>query len=918
MSRGKDTPVGRGHDSGLRRGVVRRVKSEKCQLVSGQPAAVLAHGAAASFILFSSMTLKPGGRLGAYEIVAPIGAGGMGEVYRARDPRLDRSVAIKVLPADLAHNASLKLRFERESKTIAALSHPNICALYDVGDDYLVMELLEGETLADRIAKGPLPVDQVLKLGIEIASALDAAHRRGIVHRDLKPGNIMLTRSGAKLLDFGLAKESLQLTSRTAVDETQQKPLTQEGAIVGTFQYMAPEQLEGKPADARTDIFALGGVLYEAATGKRAFEGKSRVSLIASILEHDPPPLASVRPLAPAALDRVIRACLQKEPADRIQTAHDLMLDLQWIRDGSSSPSSAAHQRTPRRQRSLIAAIVVLAIVSAIFGAMLLRARRLPVHPAVYSILSAAGADSGESVAISPDGKSIAYYGSAAGGDTMIWVRRLSDPEPHPIPGTEGGSRPFWSPDSQWIAFSGTMHKLKKVNVATGNVQVICDSSYGEGGAWAPDGTIVFSRRFSEPLYRVSANGGDPVPVTRLDPARRESIHAWPVFLSDGRHFLFISRTVADERDVIMAASLDGGAAKPVVKADSLAGFDTPYILYVRDGSLYAQRFDERALEVHGDPVEVARGVNYVESDATAGISVAAGMIAYYPSYIPKVSVRVYDRNGAVVQTLASGPGLHAARLSPDGRRLAVCVADPKKGASDIAVIDLARGVRSMLTSGLSNNEQPSWSPDGTRVLWDSDAGGMYDIYSKTVDDASPVISLWKTAHDKTNAQWLPDGSLLATEEFPDTSSDIYLLRSGKEVPLIAGKTAEGDPAASADGKWIAFTSQRSATEVFVAALDGTRLEQVSTAGGRNPMWSPDGRELFYVAPDRTLMAVPLKIDGKRIDPGTPHPLFTLPQTLLPSVTVTNQGTFVVPVVDLSQVLPDHINVITGWRGTVK
>ena len=424
------------------------------------------------------MTLTPGSRLGPYEIVAPLGAGGMGEVWRARDTRLERSVAIKILPDGFASNPSLKLRFEREAKTISSLSHPNICGLYDVGENYLVMELLEGESLADRLFKGPLPIDQVLRMGIEMASALDRAHQQGVIHRDIKPGNIMLTRSGAKLLDFGLAKPDAGLNIGNPHSATEHKPLTEEGTLLGTFQYMAPEQLEGQPADARTDIFALGAVLYEATTGKRAFEGKSRASLIASILDHEPAPISAIRPMSPPSLDRVVHACLRKDPADRIQTAHDLMLDLGWIRDSSSAGEGLAVS-TPRRRRQwlTLVPILLLAASTLIFAALYLRARRTRGEPATFSLLSAPGTANDISVAIAPDGRSVAYIsgppGSALGeglfnpGGVLLWIRRFADPEPRSIAGTEGASKPFWSPDSQWVAFF-TLRKLKKANVITG------------------------------------------------------------------------------------------------------------------------------------------------------------------------------------------------------------------------------------------------------------------------------------------------------------------------------------------------------------------------------------------------------------------------------------------------------------------
>jgi serine/threonine protein kinase/Tol biopolymer transport system component len=874
------------------------------------------------------MTLEPGGRLGVYEIIAPIGAGGMGEVYRARDTRLDRSVAIKVLPVELAANSAFKLRFEREAKTISSLSHPNICALYDVGESdsraYLVMEYLDGETLADRLSKGSIPIDQVLKIGVEIASALDSAHRQGIIHRDLKPSNIMLTRSGAKLLDFGLARnEASGLEPRASDDSaTVHRPLTDAGTILGTFQYMAPEQVEGQPADARTDIFALGAVLYEAATGQRAFEAKSRASLIAAILDHEPPPISVVRPLAPQALDRVVRACLRKDPAERIQTAHDLMLDLTWIRESSSAGEGLAVS-APRRRKGWLPALVIalLALTAIGFAALYARSRSVRADPMVFSILSAPGASNGDGAAVSPDGKAVAYYGTAAGTDTLLWIRRFSDSEPRPIRGTEGAQWPFWSPDSQWVAFFGRAKRLQKVNVATGTVRDIGAAGYGTGGAWNRSGTIVFGKTFNDALYRVNASGGEAVPVTRLDVARRESVHAWPQFLADGKHFAFLARTTAEERNQIMVASLDGGQSKLLVKADSLVGFDAPWLLYVRESTLYAHELDERALELKGDPVEVANNLAYSESWATTGASVSpAGVIAYYPVYMPHVEVRLYDRKGMLLRTLLTDDGLYEPRLSPDGKRLVVMKKDPKKGAMDLWVVDLGRDVRSRLSSGLANHESPTWSPDGTRVAWSSDRDGMYNLYVKTVDDSAPPVIIWMSDRDKLNPQWMPDSNGILTQlDTPTTLGDIYItgLHGEKPKPVLADEFDDKEPVGSPDGRWVAFTSRRGGNrnEVYVTPVEGGRLVQVSSDGGENAMWNPDGSEVLYLSRDGKLMSVPLKISGKTVDAGVPKALFELPRTNGDRpVSITSQGTFLVCAMNQTDTTPDHIDVLMNWR----
>lgn len=851
----------------------------------------------------------------------------MGEVYRARDTRLERSVAIKVLPSEFADNESLRLRFEREAKTISSLSHPHICALFDVGEtdgrSYLVMEFLEGESLADRLMKGPLPIDQALKLGAEIASALDSAHRQGITHRDIKPGNIMLTKGGAKLLDFGLAKQNPSDAVLGAA-HTEKKPITEAGAILGTYQYMAPEQVEGQPADARTDIFALGAVLYEAATGQRAFEGKSRASLIAAILDFEPPPISAVRPLAPVSLDRVVRACLRKDPDDRIQTAHDLVLHLTWIREGTSAAEGTIGTAARRRRRWLIPALVsLLAVTGIVFATLYTRERSRAVPPSTFSILNPPDVTNRDTVAIAPDGRSIVYAAARPGQRSMLWLRRFDDPAPRVIAGTEGANWPFWSPDGQSIGFYSDL-KLKRVNVATGSIHKIADGDYGVGATWSPDGTILFSKRFNDGLYRVRAAGGEPQRVTTLDARRGESLHGWPQFLSDGRHFVFLNRTTAEVRNQIAVASLDGGAPKLLVKADSLAGFDRPWLLYVRENVLYAHNLDETSLELRGDPTEIARNVVYNESWATSGVSVSpSGAIAYYPVFVSPADIRIYDRSGSIVRTLLTDNGVSEPALSPDGKRMLLTRADPKKGAADIWIIDPERGVRTRLTGGLANNQSGVWSPDGTRVVFVSDRAGMYDVYIQAVDDVTPPVTLWKSGQDKQDPDWAPGGqSIVVALDSPDTRADLYIASVNGETPkkIVATDADEEHPAVSPDGRWVAFRSDRSGTgEVYVIAIGGGRITQISTSGGEGPVWSGDGSELFYVGPDHALMSVPIRMTGSSLAPGMPRALFTLPRMAGdPTFSITPDGHFMIAASNQNDVTPDHIDVLLGWRGKLQ
>ena len=503
--------------------------------------------------------LAPGTKLGPYEIAAALGAGGMGEVYRARDTRLDRTVAIKILPTHLSGNPEARQRFDREARAISSLNHPNICTLYDIGHqdgtDFLVMEFLEGETLADRLAKGPLPLEQVLKYGIEICEGLEKAHRSGVIHRDLKPGNIMLTKTSAKLMDFGLAKAtpadrppSSGLTM-TVPGPSADQPLTARGTLVGTFQYMAPEQVEGRDADVRSDMFALGGVLYEMATGKRAFTGKSQASIVAAILATEPQPISTLQPMSPPALDRVVKICLAKDPDERWQTAHDVKLQLQWITEGGSQagvPAPVLARRKNRVLRMTIVAAITLA-TSLLLGGLYLsretpetRAVRAYIKPPVNATFSFSGPGSG--FALSPDGRRLVYSALREDGKSLLFVRPLDSLQAQPLVGTEGASYPFWSPDSRYIGFFAG-GKLKKIEAAGGPPFTLCDAPSPRGGSWSRDGVIVFTPSLNTPLYRVPDSGGVATPVTELDPKKNQTTHRWPYFFPDGHHFLFVSGT---------------------------------------------------------------------------------------------------------------------------------------------------------------------------------------------------------------------------------------------------------------------------------------------------------------------------------------------------------------------------------------
>ncbi len=846
------------------------------------------------------MSLLPGARLGPYEILEPIGAGGMGEVYRARDTRLERTVAVKVLPSHLSSSPDVRQRFEREAKTISQLSHPHICALYDVGNqdgvEYLVMEYLEGETLADRLAKGPIPLPQALKYGVEIADALDRAHRQGVVHRDLKPGNVMLTKSGTRLLDFGLAKmiaPSPGPSGLTALPTVAgSSPLTQEGTILGTFQYMAPEQLEGKEADARTDIFAFGCVLYEMASGRKAFAGASRASLISAIMSSDPAPISTLQPTSPPVLDRVIRKSLAKNPDDRWQNAADLGSELEWVSEERGLAATAATPTTGwrRRERVLVSIVALLAATSL----ALLVLRRPATQPPrevrftipvpegnVFGSFTNAGA-----VAVSPDGRRLAFTAIPSGGRSLLWVRDLDGLSARALPGTEGAAFPFSSPDSRSLGFFAG-GKLERIDVAGGPAQTLCEAPYGRGGAWSPGGIIVFSPTENAPLFHVVAAGGAPAAETTLAAGQRG--HTWPSFLPDGRHYLFFVETSGSKAE-IHTALLGGNESKRLAPAESRAIYAPPgYLLFVREGTLVAQGFDAGSLQLRGDPTAIAERIGRTGGAAQSGYAPFSassnGVLAYGAVAAIRNQLRWFDRRGDAQAPLGP-PGDYAdPELSPDGKRLAVCRDDPKTGTPDVWLIELARGTMSRFTFDPRYDVYPVWSPDGTRLAFASDREGRQSVYLKAAASGTEELLL-KMPDSVAPLDWSPDGRLLVLGvENPKTNGDLWTLAlegPRKPKPLLQSPFNEGEARISPDGRFLAYTSDESGKpEVYVGSFPSMAEKwQVSTAGGSKPAWRRDGRELFYLAEDRKLMSVDVQA-GAGLEISSPKLLF---QTRTPRV----------------------------------
>ncbi|MDO8795816.1 MAG: protein kinase [Vicinamibacterales bacterium] len=873
------------------------------------------------------MTLQSGTRFGPYEILSALGAGGMGEVYKARDTRLDRTVAIKVLPEALAADPQFRERFDREARAISQLEHPHICALYDVGEQagtaYLVMQYLEGETLADRLATGALPLDQALKTAIQIASALDKAHRAGIVHRDLKPGNLMLTKAGAKLLDFGLAKSSAPVAAGAGLSMLPTTPanLTMQGTILGTFQYMAPEQLEGQDADARTDIFAFGCVLFEMLTGKKAFEGKSQASLIGAIMHATPPPIAAMQPLAPAALDRIVRTCLAKEPDERWQSAGDLLRELKWAADAAPEPSKAVPVVAHRNGRELVAwSVAAVSILAALAGGVVAYRQRiatdtlayrttiLPPDEATFSGSEAtAGADR---FALSPDGRRLTFVARGADQRTELWVRPLDALTAQPRAGTDGASSPFWSPDSRFIAFYA-QGKLKKIDAAGGPPLTLTDAvtsgGGSSGGTWNRDDVILFSPRAGSGLFRVSASGGMPSPVTMLDTASGERGHLYPFFLPDGRQFLYLSRGTPTSPTAVggvYVGALDSEERTQIFKGGANTTYARGHLLFLRDATLMAQSFDVGRLKLTGDPVPLAERVDLGGLTGAFGAFAVSetGLLAYQTRGGDlRSQLTWFDRTGKQPTTVGEPTDQMNLELSPDGTRLAVSVLDPAANARDIWIHDFAReNLRTRFTFDPSDEMDAIWSPDGSRLIFTSARKGTQDLYQKASTGAGAEdVLLADSVNNKYPSSWSSDGKFVLYHignANSQTGNDLWVLPlfgDRKPTPVLQVPFNQISGRFSPDGRWIAYTSNESGrVEVYVMPFAGATSGaarstensggkwQVSSTGGTVPRWRRDGKELFYLSADNKLMAATVNGQGSAFEVGAVHALFEVHRRL--------------------------------------
>ena len=854
------------------------------------------------------MPLAPGHKLGPYEITSPLGAGGMGEVYRARDTRLGRDVAIKILPKEMSADPARKQRFEREAKTISSLNHPNICTLHDVGSqdgvDYLVMECVEGETLARRLEKGPLPLERVLKIGQEIAGALDKAHRSGVVHRDLKPGNVMLTATGAKLLDFGLAKESPSLaTAATLTAVIPTSPVTQEGMIVGTFQYMSPEQIEGKELDRRSDIFSLGAVLYEMLTGKKAFEGKTQLSVASAILEKEPAPIGTIKPLTPANLNHAIRKCLAKDCDERWQTARDLASELKWIGESDAESGAREVAAKPGKSRLGVAwAAMMLVAIAVTMAATYYATRPTPEPPLMASVIPPPGvfADTSGRIGppqISPDGKRIAFIGcksesaaaSMLGGKTCsIWLRVLASGEAREVSDTGGAYYPFWSPDGREIAFFGD-GKLKRVAADGGPVQVICDAADARGGSWGSSGIIIIAATRLSPILRVPADGGTPVAIAEVKPssvpAEEVVSHRWPHFLPDGEHFLYVNAPNGSctELNELHFASIDGKQDVSLMRTCSSATFANGNLLFWRDGNVVAQRFDPNKRVLSGAPAAIVEHANFEPLFSIAEFSISAeGKLVYMAGDAPTGSQLVwYDRDGKVTGTLGENDRYKNVAISRDGSRVVADTISVKE--SKIRILD-SRGTRTLMTLGNSDGAGPTWSPDGKQIYFTSTANGPQDIYVRAADGSGEEKPVLKFNKDQFGALFLtvsPDGKSLAYAIIDRaTGGDIYTLAlggDGKPQPFLHSVANETAPAFSPDGRWLAYESDSSGRkEVYITPYPaGGAQYQVSTSGGERLVWRRDGKEIYYREGLR-IMAVEVNTKASPVEFSSPKALFEL------------------------------------------
>jgi Tol biopolymer transport system component len=841
------------------------------------------------------LALSQGQKLGPYEIESAVGAGGMGEVYKAKDTRLDRTVAIKILPSNVAAMADLKERFDREAKAISSLNHAHICTLHDIGRengiDYLVMEYLDGETLSQRIERGPIPYQEMLQIAIQIASGLDSAHQKGLIHRDLKPGNVMLTPEGAKLLDFGLAKLQFDGAAKGTTGITQTTPLTGANTILGTMQYMAPEQLEGKEADARSDIFAFGAIMYEMATGKRAFEGSSSATLIAAIIEREPVSVSTLSPTIPPLFERLVKKCLSKDPRKRWQSVSDLSDELRWISEAGSQAGLPAHLAARRKLKfDLARAIGAVTILSTLILAYLYYAEKTKPGPekqvARYTVNVKQGLTNIYWPRISPDGKNIAFQADDSAGTNRIWIRPINSLEAYPLLNTEDARRYYWSPDGKNVAFF-VGNQLKRIPISGGQAQLVCQGPRGSDGGWSTTDLIIFDGNTGDTIKLVEAGGGVPRPASLVDTSLGENYYAWPWFLPDGKHFIFTAYLNQIDNNVgagsyIKLGSVDTTSSVILFKSnetlDRVEYSKDGYILFVADDNLMGLPFDADKLEVTGEPKPVAMKIG--TADNTYAFSVSDdGTLLYHSNNLSSLSELVFvDRTGNKIKSVGQLGKYIDIAISPDETRIAYSALDEGSSNADIWIYDLKRNVPTRLTFDPASDRKPIWSPDGQQVYFSSNRGSSYyGIYRKNANGLGDAELVYATDSSTVVANDLtPDGKKLIFREI-NKSFDIGILwlNDSNRVDMFANSSFfEAMSKVSPNGQYLAYVSRESGRrEVYVQRLDGTGGKwQISTENADNPRWNGDGTELYYLTNDG-IMAIKVNT-GDNFEAENPVELF--------------------------------------------
>jgi Tol biopolymer transport system component len=832
------------------------------------------------------MSLTSGTRIGPYEIVSALGAGGMGEVYRARDTKLTREVALKVLPGPLAGDPDRLARFRREAQVLASLNHPNIAHLYgfeDAGDAHaLVMELVEGPTLADRIAAGPIPLADAIPIARQIAEALESAHEHGIIHRDLKPANIQLGPDCAvKVLDFGLAKAAQNtFVGDAAASPTFTMGATEAGVILGTAAYMAPEQASGRSVDRRADIWSFGVVLWEMLSGRRLFDGETVSHTLADVLRADID-LARLPPSTPVPIRDLLRRCLDRNAKTRLQSIGEARIALQaFLADPSAmpTPGPAVHGAAAGSRHRILPWVVAAGATAALVSLAVvhLREEATPVGPYRFEIPQPADVALSpyDRPMISPDGRTLVFTGSSR-GKRQLFVRRMDSLQTTALTGTDGAAAPFWSPDGRYIGFTAD-GKLKKVEAGRGPVQVLCDTQLAFAGTWSRGGVIVFGPAVGQPLHQVSAAGGTPTPVLKLDESRRERVQLWPHFLPDGRHYVFTSLSTDPARSAIYIGALGSSDTRMLVNSESNASIVPPgFLLFGRGQVLMSQRLDLASLQLSGDEHPVVDGVARVNLGAVTNFSSSDnGVLAYRPEASSTADLVWYDRHGKRLGAVGEPRPYVQFTLSPDEKRVATQITDLRGGTADIWVLELVSGILSRITSDPAGEDGAAWSPDGREIHYSSVRRGRSNLYRKLVGGGDEQVIL--TSEEARFAEvWAGDGSFLFISQ---NGRSFYRLPAGNGAtpePLLTTEYSKDEPRLSPDGRWVAYNTDESGRwEVYIAAFPSfTDRRQVSNSGGVQGYWREDGRELFYLSLDGTMMSVPIT-PGPTLEPGVPQVLF--------------------------------------------